>query len=272
MTPALQQIPSIPSGTAWTTYARCHDDIGWAVTEEDAGSVGLNGFLHRAFLSDFYSGRFPGTFAKGATFQFNPKNGDRRISGSLASLAGLEAALEAGDPLVIDLAVRRILLLHNMILAFGGIPLLYMGDEIGMLNDARYRDDPDLAGDNRWMHRSFMDWDLAQKRHDEDSIAGRIFQSIARSILVRKQTSALHASAATLPVWTRNEQVLGLIRESPRGRLLILANFSEHQQHVPAQRLHELGFEGLLSDLLGGVAIESWHEITLEPYASMWLA
>jgi amylosucrase len=272
MTHALQQIPSIPSGSAWTTYARCHDDIGWAVTEEDAESVGLNGFLHRAFLSDFYSGRFPGTFAKGATFQFNPKNGDRRISGSLASLAGLEAALEAGDPLAIDLAVRRILLLYNMILAFGGIPLLYMGDEIGMLNDARYRDDPDLAGDNRWMHRPFMDWDLAQQRHDEDTVAGRIFQSLVRSILVRKQTSALHAGAGTLPVWSQNEQVLGLIRESPRGRLLILANFSEHQQHVPASRLQELGFEGVLADRLSGQAVEGWQGVYLQPYASMWLA
>jgi len=272
MTHALQQIPAIPTGTAWTTYARCHDDIGWAVTEEDAAAVGLNGFLHRAFLSDFYSGRFPGTFARGATFQFNPKNGDRRISGSLASLAGLEAALEAGDSLAIELAVGRILLLHNMIIAFGGIPLLYMGDEIGLLNDARYRDDPDLAGDNRWMHRPYMDWELAQQRHDEKRIAGRIFQGLARLIQVRKQTPALHAAARTLPVWTHNEAVLGLIRESPRGRLLVLANFSDYQQFVTAHRLHELGFEGLSTDRLTGRSVESWHGVYLRPYASIWLA
>ncbi|HFQ94266.1 MAG TPA: alpha-amylase, partial [Anaerolineae bacterium] len=72
LTHALQQIPSIPSGTSWLTYVRCHDDIGWAVTEADAAAVGLDGYLHRAFLSDFYSGRFPGSFARGATFQFNP--------------------------------------------------------------------------------------------------------------------------------------------------------------------------------------------------------
>ncbi len=94
MTHALQQMPAIPSRTSWLTYVRCHDDIGWAVTEEDAAAVGLNGFLHRSFLSDFYSGRFPGTFARGATFQFNPRTNDRRISGSCASLAGLEIALE----------------------------------------------------------------------------------------------------------------------------------------------------------------------------------
>jgi amylosucrase len=271
MTHALQQIPAIPSGCSWVTYARCHDDIGWAVTEEDAAAVGLNGFLHRAFLSDFYSGRFPDTFAKGATFQFNPKTGDRRISGSLASLAGLETALEVSDPFAIDLAIRRILLVHNMILAFGGIPALYMGDEIGMLNDYSYENEPELAGDNRWMHRPVMDWDLAGLRQDEDTIAGRIYQGLVRLIQRRKRTLALHAQAESRPVWTDNDAVFGLIRESPRGRLLILANFSEQKQHVASYRLHELEFDGLLTDRLSGRTIESWHGVDLQPYAAMWL-
>ncbi|MCZ7671409.1 MAG: alpha-amylase family glycosyl hydrolase [Chloroflexi bacterium] len=164
MTHALQQIPAIPSRTSWLTYVRCHDDIGWAVTEENAAAVGLNGYLHRTFLSDFYNGRFPNSFARGATFQFNPRTNDRRISGSCASLAGLEIALERGSAPEIDLALRRITLLHSMILAFGGIPLLYMGDEIGLLNDHSYLQEPNLAGDNRWLHRPRMDWKLAAER------------------------------------------------------------------------------------------------------------
>ena len=35
-----------------------------------------------------------------------------------------------------DRAIRIILLLHGMILSFGGIPLLYYGDELGTLNDS----------------------------------------------------------------------------------------------------------------------------------------
>ena len=105
MTHALQQMPAIPSRTSWLTYVRCHDDIGWAVTEADAAAVGLNGYLHRSFLSDFYSGRFPGTFARGATFQFNPKNNDRRISGSCASLSRIGAVADEADSEV-NLAVR----------------------------------------------------------------------------------------------------------------------------------------------------------------------
>ncbi|MFP5347273.1 MAG: alpha-amylase family glycosyl hydrolase, partial [Actinomycetes bacterium] len=38
---ALGAIPVIPSSTAWITYLRCHDAIGWAVDDADAASVGL---------------------------------------------------------------------------------------------------------------------------------------------------------------------------------------------------------------------------------------
>ena len=89
---ALRRLPPIPASTAWISYLRCHDDIGWAIDDADAAAVGLNGFGHRAFLSDYYSGRFPGSPANGLVFQANPATGDRRISGMAASLAGLDRA------------------------------------------------------------------------------------------------------------------------------------------------------------------------------------
>jgi amylosucrase len=271
LTQSLLSMPAIPSNSAWITYARNHDDIGWAVTDENAAAAGESGPLHRAFLSDFYSGRFDGTFARGATFQHNPKTGDRRISGSLASLAGLEDALERGDGRAVQLAIGRILLLHNLIMAFGGIPALYMGDEIGLLNDAAYREEPDLAEDNRWMHRPAMDWDLAEQRHEVDSVQGQIFQGLLALIAARRRTPALHAQAAARPIWSHNEHVFGLIRSSPRGRLLILANLSERPQHVPAYRMAELGFAGPLLDHLNGRPVDGSSHVGLSPYQAMWL-
>jgi amylosucrase len=283
MTYSISQMPAVPSGCAWITYVRCHDDIGWAVTDENAAAVGESGPLHRAFLSDYYSGRFPGSFARGATFQYNPKTGDRRISGSLASLAGLEMALDqiarpdfeldghqAGG-LALSLAIERILLLHNLIFVFGGIPVIYMGDEIGMLNDPGYLDDPDLAGDNRWLHRPYMDWSLAEQRHDQSSVPGRIFHGLRKLTEARRRTAAIHAQAAAYAVWTHNEHVFGLIRMSPRGRLLILANFSERPQTVSQDRLHELGFFGELVDHLDGRLLAGWNDLTLVPYQVAWL-
>ena len=273
MTHALQQMPPIPSRTSWLTYVRCHDDIGWAVTEENAAAVGLNGFLHRSFLSDYYSGRFPGTHARGATFQFNPRTNDRRISGSCASLAGLETALDSEevDWRGVDLAIKRILLIHSMILSFGGIPLLYMGDEIGLLNDYGYEEDENLAADNRWLHRPFMDWQKAEDRRYGMRVSGRLFQGLQQLVRVRKETIAFHAQAGAYPVWTHNDHVFGLIRESPRGRILVLGNFSDTPQSVPAYRLLEMGFGGQLVNVVDDRSIPGWLDVRLEPYGFLWL-
>ena len=102
----LERLPRAPSSAAWITYVRCHDDIGWAITDEDAGGVGLSGYHHRRFLSDWYSGLFPGSTAEGLVFQENPATGDRRISGTTAALTGLSAA---GRPEDVDRGPRPVL-------------------------------------------------------------------------------------------------------------------------------------------------------------------
>ncbi len=228
LTHTLRAMPPIPPSAAWLTYVRLHDDIGWAVTDENAGAVGLGGYDHRAFLSDFYSGEFPGSFARGAVFQANPATGDRRISGSLASLVGLEEAIERGDDEAAALAVRRILMLHHLILTFGGIPLIYMGDEIGLRNDPAYAEDPDLAGDNRWLHRPRMDWTAAARRADPDSIEGWIFTELRRLVRLRAATPELHAQAAAEAIWHDDPRLFMLLRTSARGDVLILANVVPH--------------------------------------------
>jgi len=73
-------------------------------------------------------------------FQFNADTGDVRIAGTLSSLAGLEVALEKQDNELIEQAVGRINLLRSIMISIGGIPLLYIGDEWGMLNDCTYLD------------------------------------------------------------------------------------------------------------------------------------
>ncbi|MDJ0754399.1 MAG: alpha-amylase family protein [Ardenticatenaceae bacterium] len=268
---SLQELPEIPSIASWVTYVRCHDDIGWAIMDEYAAAVGLNGFWHRSFLSDFYSGDFEGSFARGTVFQFNPETMDRRISGACASLAGLETALEGGDPYEIELAIRRILLIHNLVFAAGGIPLIYMGDEIGLLNDYSYTEDAAKKGDSRWMHRPLMDWDLAQQRFSSHQPAGRIFQGLRHLAQARKNTPALHSQAASKAVWTHNDHVFGLLRYSPRGRILLLGNFSEEPQQVPSYRLEELGFQGELIDHLTGQIKSTHFELLLQPFEALWL-
>jgi hypothetical protein len=99
----------LPQGCAWINYLRSHDDIGWTFDDNDAHWEWIDPVGHRQFLNQFYIGRYEGSFARGVPFQENPDTGDARVSGTLASLAGLEQALQSGDETQIDLAVRRIL-------------------------------------------------------------------------------------------------------------------------------------------------------------------
>src|SRR3954465_3189057 len=69
LTHTLQAMPAVPAGSGWLTYVRCHDDIGWAIAEEDAAAVGEDGYAHRRFLADFYAGDFPGSFADSLGFR-----------------------------------------------------------------------------------------------------------------------------------------------------------------------------------------------------------
>ncbi|HRF95013.1 MAG TPA: alpha-amylase family glycosyl hydrolase, partial [Aggregatilineales bacterium] len=131
----------LPTGTAWINYIRVHDDIGWSFANEDAAEVGIRGFDHRLFLNQFYTGRFNGSFATGVPFNYNPQNQDMRICGTAASLAGLEQGLNGGNPLFSENALRRIIMLHSLIISAGGIPLIYIGDEIATLNDYSYEQD-----------------------------------------------------------------------------------------------------------------------------------
>jgi len=262
---------AVPNAT-YGTYIRCHDDIGWAVTDEDAGAVGLSGPLHRAFLSAFYEGGFEGSFAKGALFQVNEATGDARISGSTASLAGLERALDAGDPRLVDRAVDRILLGHALIASFGGIPLIYMGDEIAMLNDYGYRDDPEIAHDSRWLHRPRMDWTLAEAAScGGDSPAARVFLGVRRILARRAALPAFHGGYPTVIHETGQHGVFAFRREAPVDPVLCLFNFTETWRSVAADWAAGLGV-GRCHDALSERAAETADSrIALPPYARLWL-
>ncbi|MFM6841344.1 MAG: alpha-amylase family protein [Candidatus Planktophila sp.] len=129
MAHALSKFAPVPTTSGWATYLRCHDDIGWAIDDADASELGINPYAHRGFLAEFYANEFEGSFARGVHFQSNPTTGDRRTSGSAASLIGIHAAIENKDAPALQTAIDRLKCAYAMVFGFGGLPLLYMGDE-----------------------------------------------------------------------------------------------------------------------------------------------
>jgi amylosucrase len=262
---------SIADGCAWVNYIRCHDDIGWTFSDEDAGALGINAYDHRQFLNAFYTGRFEGSFARGLPFQENPKTGDARISGTCASLAGLEKALDVETEVEVELAIRRILLLHNVILSIGGIPLIYLGDEVGMLNDMSYQEDPAKAEDSRWVHRLPADTERYAQRKDPNSVPGRIYEGLRHLIKLRKNTAVLADDHPEF-IQTGNPHVFGYLRRRKGETVLFLNNFSEALQQIASSTLQEAGVGDELVDLITGDEVVCDADLVLQPFQYVWLA
>jgi amylosucrase/maltose alpha-D-glucosyltransferase/alpha-amylase len=261
---------SIAEGCGWVNYVRCHDDIGWAFANDDVAAVGFNPEEHRRFLTRFYTGKFEGSFSRGAPFQEDPRTGDARVSGMCASLTGIEKALAEQDDKELDLAIRRTLLIHGVIITMGGIPLIYLGDEIAMLNDYDYDKDPAKAGDSRWLHRTHFDWQRADQRRDVNFVPGQVYQGLLRLIQLRGQNQAF-SRGETEFVETGNKHVFGFIRSSDQNLVFVLANFSEHRQSLEARRLRQMGMRKTMVDMHAGRVITATQELVMEPYQFMVL-
>ncbi|GGM07329.1 alpha-amylase family protein [Nakamurella endophytica] len=286
---ALAALPPAPSTTAWVTYLRCHDDIGWAIDDADAAAQGISGWEHRRFLADYYAGEFPGSPARGLVFQANPETGDRRISGMAASLAGLETAYEAalatltdgtapgagdrpGSTPELDIVVGRLFLAHAVVLGWGGIPVVWMGDELGMTNDEDWASEPGHEADNRWAHRPRMDWELAEQRHHPETVPGRVWTNLRHLVSVRAGLPQLHAAVAAEIGPVTDPGVLPVVRRHPLGVLLELFNVTDTWRAVPGWVLERYGLAGG-TDRISGETVTPGPDgsVWLAPYAAVWI-
>ncbi len=266
---ALASLPSAPATGTWITYVRCHDDIGWAIDDADAWAVGLTGEGHRRFLSDWYAGDNPGSWAEGLVFQANPATGDRRISGSAASLAGLD---EGGPAAEVDAAVARIFLAHAIAAGWGGVPVIWSGDELGQPNDPGWDDETGHEDDNRWAHRPRLDWERAALRHDLRTVPGRVFGGLAHLARVRAGLPQLHASAPSYVVPDTDDGIFATVRRHPSGVFIGLYNVTPELRTMGLDQLHHLGVTRPYDALSGHrVTVGADGILRLPGYATWWV-
>lgn len=241
----IHSIPEKLERATWLNYIRCHDDIGWGFSDTDIIDAGYNPALHRRFLVDYYTGNYGMSNAKGFAFGVNKKTGDARISGSLASLAGLETALASENPEAIESAIKTIILLHSVILSFGGIPLLYYGDSTGTLNDDSYLSDEHKRNDNRWTHRPQLNWDKVEQRKVAGTVEFRIFNNLKKLIAIRKEIPSFADKNNRELLETTNPHLLAFSRFNQSfasARVLVICNFSDIEQTLEISPLKEKGF------------------------------
>ncbi len=233
--------PPLPPGASWLTYVRCHDDIGWNILRPEAGNRAR---LER--VARFYGGD-AGSFAAGVAFQCNDPDGVTSSNGMAAALAGIETAATDEEQ---QHAVRRLLLLHGLAFAFGGLPVVYMGDELGQCNDHAYYDHAERAHDTRWVQRAKFDEQRLARRHDRSGVAGQLFCGLRELAQRRLRIDAL---AAGIPATVLPAQQPALLALARGTRFVYLGNFSAAAIELD---LAQFGGAGAL---------------TLAPWAMHWL-
>ena len=273
----IKNLPNKLERATWLNYVRCHDDIGLGFDDSDIHSAGYEPKAHRKFLVDYLTGQFEGSSSKGLAFMPNEATGDARICGSLASLVGLESALESADEEMINLAIDRILLIHSIIMSFGGIPLIYNGDAIAVLNDYSYLDDPSKRNDSRWVQSPKINWETADLRKKQGTVEYKVFNATKKMIAIRKEISAFADFNNRELVHLENEHLLCFVRFNhlrPSEQVLVVANFDANPQDLYLDSLRTLGFNIYTNfvDLYSGMKPEqSENRITLPGYQFYWL-
>jgi amylosucrase len=279
LTNGVKDLPEKLDRATWLNYVRCHDDIGLGFSDQAIIASGFEPVSHRRFLVDYYTGQYPDSNARGFAFGVNRKTGDARISGALASLAGLETALANNDQPAIDNAILTIVLLHNLIMSFGGIPLIYYGDSVGTLNNDGYLQDSSKMHDNRWVHRPTLDWEVMALRNEPGTVQQRLFSQIKQMIAMRKEIAAFADLNNRELIDMVNPHLFAFHRYVQTGmnpKVVVIANFDVHPQRAALHLFKQKNLqkaEGTLIDLCSGQTVQIEDDaIILPKLTAYWLA
>ena len=258
-------VNALPKEYVFLNYLRCHDDIGWGLDYDWLKAVkDMEEVPHKKYLNDYFTGKWPGSYAKGELYNDDPTSGDARLCGTTASLCGLERALEEGNEEAAARSVRLIEMLHGYMLVQSGIPVIYSGDEIGQLNDNGYHNDPKKAEDSRYLHRGSFSWEKAELRKTEGSYQKEIFDCLRRMEDLRAVHPVFLNQAAVWTADTYDAAILCVNRAYGEEKLTALFNFAGEE------RTAWINEEGMYVDLLSGEQMEG-REVKLPAYGMRWL-
>lgn len=259
-------IHSLPKNCYFVNYLRCHDDIGWGLDEEQERRLMIDPLLHKEYLYHFFEGVFPGSFARGELYNYDPVTRDARSCGTTASLCGIEKGGFEGDREQVERGIQRVLLMHAACMSLEGFLMLSAGDEIGQVNDYCYKENPDIASDSRYLHRSPFNWENAALRAQEGTVQYGIWEGLKRLEKVRLENPCF-GKDAYVTTWDAGRlPVFAIRRTTEKEELVCLSNFSEEGQTACLPTL-----EGEYRDHFTGEQV-SLQNVFLAPYQYRWCA
>jgi hypothetical protein len=190
--------------------------------------------------------------------------------------AGVEKAVEAGDPQQADAAIQRIKLLNSVVLSLPGVPMLNLmgGDDRGQVNDYSFREDPIRGKDNRWANRVERNVSFGKKTPLEVEVMSRVFNDTLELNRVRAEEMPAFDAGPMQVIDTGKPPVLAFARAKAQQKVVVLANFSHRVQKINAESLRAHGMTEAVIDKIGQQKDQVQKigtEIELAPYQCMWL-
>ena len=259
----LESVFALPKVYTFLNYLRCHDDIGWGLDYDFLKQFGIDEVAHKKYLNDYLTGKRWESNARGELYNDDPRLGDARLTGTTASLCGIEAAVYEQNDFKLKLAQDLDVMLHAFLFTLSGIPVFYSGDEIGQLNDYTYHDDPFKAEDSRYLHRGNLNWDHVAMRNDMSTRQGQLYHALMNLVALRKDYKVFESDADTWLVETYNNHVLGEGRYHDGEKLIALFNFSNEPQTA------WINESGDYIDLITGEPAEA-KNVELEGHGFRW--
>ncbi len=261
----LDIVNALPKDYVFLNYLRCHDDIGWGLDYGTLKMEGMEERAHKKYLNDYFQGYDGSSCSRGELYNADPVTGDARFCGTTASMCGVEKAGFEGDDAAMERAIQMDLMLHAYMFMQSGIPVLYSGDEIGQVNDYRYKEDPHKAVDSRYIHRGPMNWKLAINIKNEDTVEGKIFQGLKKLEQIRKMEKVFVSYADTWTVDTGDASVLCIGRYYDGEKVYGVFNFSEFEKTAWLS-----GVNGEAIELISGNKMKL-NEVKLPAYGFYYL-
>lgn len=248
----------------YINYLRDYKDIKWNLDSDEIRKFGFDPFKHKKFLSEFFSGNFRDSFARGELYNFETSFGISEVCGTTASLCGLEKALYERDDIQTDISIDRILMLYAFNTSIPGISVICSGDEIGQLNDYTYKEDSRSIDTNN-IYKGKFDWEKADKRKDSNTVESKIFSGIKRLEDLRVKYNVFSGIGKMELIDLDDISVLAFMRNLENENLICVFNFSEWNKNI------SLNLDGEYKDIITEKNYNLKDELNIKPYGVLWL-
>lgn len=159
---------------------------------------------------------------------------------------------------------------HQLLLAFQGVPALYLRALLASQNDL---DAVERTGRTRSINRGKLHaCDVLSDITDANSLPHEVFTALTRTLEIRRRQPAF-SPAANQEVMPCGPQLLVISRSATQQKVLVIASFSATMQSISLSSYIDPGLLNTpeVKDLLTQTTFAADLELQLHPYQVVWL-